>query len=116
MPGFWVRFIGCIGAAGMAAVLAWSVPAAAHDHWMSRGDYRDPLFGEPCCDEHDCQPVADEDVKAAPDGYHLASGEVVPYRRVLTSEDGRYWVCRWDVHWENLRSPIRCFFAPAQSN
>lgn len=115
MRGFWT----CLGGrAAVAAVLlvAGVMPLAAHDHWMSRGDYRDPLFGEQCCDERDCQPVPDEQVRAAPDGYHLASGEVIPYRRVLTSEDGRYWVCRWDVHWESRRSPIRCFFAPPQSN
>ncbi|MEJ1938837.1 hypothetical protein WDZ92_52235 [Nostoc sp. NIES-2111] len=116
MRGFWTKAAGLAGPAAAMAVLASTAPVAAHDHWMNRGDYRDPLFGEQCCDEHDCQPIPEEQVRAAPDGYHLASGEVIPYRRVLPSEDGQYWVCRWDVHWENRRSPIRCFFAPPQSN
>lgn len=109
-------FRASLWALGLAGAWMGAAPARAHDHWINRGGYRDPLFGEQCCGDHDCVPVAEVDVRALPDGYHLASGEIVPYRRTLTSEDGRYWVCRWDVHWEKKNSPIRCFFAPLRSN
>lgn len=83
--------------------LTLCTPAAAHDHWINRGDYRSPT-GTHCCGPNDCFVIPN--VRAAPNGYILPDGEVVPFSEALISEDDDYWRCR------ATDGSRRCFFAP----
>lgn len=74
------------------AILAFSKPAHAHDHWINREHLTDPASGEWCCNEHDCNPVAVHEVA----GGYAVKGETVPYSRVIwKSKDGRWWRCEY---------------------
>jgi hypothetical protein len=109
---------------GAAIAIACFVVYAAygHDHWISRGVYRDPVHKWHCCGEDDCKPLREDEVQYRKDGYLIkATGELVPFNRVIPSEpdsdqQARFWVCRWG-HSETLDSGsvvemLRCFFAP----
>jgi hypothetical protein len=82
------------------------VLAQAHDHWINHGRYRSPVDGILCCGDNDCFLVAEQNVKITPLGYELQTGEHIPYREALISEDGRYWRCK------KADGSRRCFFAP----
>ena len=90
----------------LALVAAGPHVSLAHDHWINHGGYASPTDGVPCCSEHDCILVLDEQVTVTAQGYMLKSGERVPFREVLVSEDGRYWRC------QRHDGSRRCFFAP----
>ena len=62
----------------------------AHDHWINHGRYSSPKDGVPCCGEDDCSLVPEESVTITAKGYLLRSGERIPFREALVSEDGRY--------------------------
>ncbi|MGD9769470.1 MAG: hypothetical protein AB7U62_17685 [Pseudolabrys sp.] len=79
--------------------------AVAHDHWISRGDYRNAA-GELCCGENDCFVVTGVQHVTLPEpGYRLPSGEFIPESETLPSPDGAYWRCEWG-------GARKCFFAP----
>ena len=109
-----------------SCLLAWycilTGPAAAHDHWMSRQQFRDPVSGDWCCNEHDCQPLDSGQV-------HHVRGKVtvtIPYfgedrrftftsRRILPSGDENYWACistEATAHGRGVSLSMRCFFEP----
>src|SRR4051812_36840759 len=92
--------------ATMVLLVAGPPASQAHDHWINHGGYASPTDGVPCCSEHDCALVLDEHVTVTAQGYVLASGERIPFREALVSEDGRYWRCQ---RGDGAR---RCFFAP----
>jgi hypothetical protein len=78
----------------------------AHDHWINHGGYASPRDGIPCCGDDDCFLVPEESVRITAQGYALRSGEQIPFREALVSEDGRYWRC------QRSDGSRRCFFAP----
>lgn len=82
-------------------------PAAAHDSWIAKGQFRGPLNGEWCCGDHDCVVIPAQSVKPNGIGYDVAShAETVPYKEVLPSMDGNFWRCH------RPDGSRRCFFAP----
>lgn len=90
------------------ALVALSIPALAHDSWISRGGLRNTA-GEWCCGEGDCFVVPDDQVHVTSGGYILFNKEVVPHSEVLPSQDKSYWRCKRP---DGVR---RCFFAPPMS-
>ena len=90
----------------LALLVVGSRASQAHDHWINHGNYASPTDGVHCCGEHDCTLVLDEHVRITAQGYVLASGEHIPFREALVSEDGHFWRCQRD---DGAR---RCFFAP----
>lgn len=98
-------------AAVVFAAACMPPPAAAHDHWINRGDYVDPRSGVHCCGPNDCFALPASDIEATPGGYRIRStGELVPYREVLPSEDASFWRCK------KFDGSRRCFFAPASGS
>jgi hypothetical protein len=79
-------------AIAVVAVLAGG-SAIAHDqhgnpNWITNGKFLSPIDGQHCCGVHDCL------------------NEIVPFREVQASQDGRYWRCK------KPDGTRRCFFAP----
>jgi hypothetical protein len=81
--------------------------ASAHEH-----SWYDPW----CCNDKDCAVYSPDDVLlVGPSGYHLATGEVIPYSAAKPSPDGRYHRCvqTWDQSDEGRpKGSTRCFYAP----
>jgi len=87
-------------------LLAVGSPAFTHDHWISKGAYRNPA-GEWCCGAGDCFSISGETVTVSAAGYVLRElNEVVPYTEAQPSPDGAYWRCK------RPDGTRRCFFAP----
>lgn len=104
-----------VGTFSIALVLFVSTGTAiAHDDWISRNQFYDPMSRAWCCDEHDCFPLAVEKVKVMGTGFVVEGQYFVARHRVLPSSDGQYWAC---FNGEG-RGPhdrpkgVRCFFAP----
>jgi len=54
--------------------------ALGHDHWISRGEYRDPVTKEWCCGAFDCFEISEKDVRVTPNGVEIISTkETVPF-------------------------------------
>lgn len=105
----------------------FSLPASAHDIWISKGSYKNPA-GEWCCGAEDCGVVSPGAVHAVKGGYSVRGtvtygvgvtgnekdgpthqepvNEIVPYSQALPSPDGAYWRCK------RPDGTPRCFFAP----
>ena len=100
------RVVG-VALAGVLAAFSASVALAHDDYdWIRRRGHLS-ADGKPCCGKEDCTALAPEQVKQTPDGYSLLEfGLVVPYRRTLASEDGKFWLCMTSI------TKVRCFFAP----
>ena len=95
-------------AAALCLILALLPSSAlAHDEWINRGGYKNKI-GEWCCGEGDCFTVQPFELKA--DGYHLPTGEWIPFNEPLPSPDGQLWVCR------RPDKTRRCVFAPRPSS
>src|SRR3954466_7343968 len=75
----------------MALLVAGPSASQAHDHWINHGNYASPMDGIRCCGENDFFLVLDEHVTITSQGYVLTSGEHIPFREALVSEDGHYW-------------------------
>jgi len=90
----------------MAFLVAGLQVSLAHDHWINHGNYASPTDGIRCCGENDCFLVLEGNVSITAQGYVLTSGEHIPFREALVSEDGRYWRC------QRHDGSRRCFFAP----
>ena len=89
----------------------------AHDSWISRHQYSDPESRDWCCDEHDCFPLDDADVRAINEGFELNGKYFVARQRVLPSGDGQYSACfNTGGKGPHAREKeVRCFFAPVNS-
>ena len=96
------------------SVLASSGEAFAHDNWISRQRFKDPASRSWCCDENDCFPIGDEQVKATRGGFLIDGEHFVDRKRVLPSNDARFWACfngkGKGPHEKDEK--VRCFFAP----
>jgi hypothetical protein len=96
--------------AAAAALIAGG--ALAHDqhgnpNWIANGRFISPIDGQHCCGVHDCFVLSDDDVKEVAGGVLVVSmNEVVPFKEVQISKDGRYWRCK------KADGSRRCFFAP----
>jgi hypothetical protein len=95
-------------------LLASSPGVFAHDNWISRQQFYDPNSRAWCCDEHDCVPLDDEDVRATVGGFEIDGQYFVARQRVLPSGDGQYWACfNTGGKGPHAREKeVRCFFAP----
>jgi hypothetical protein len=71
----------------LALLVAGPRASQAHDHWINHGNYVSPTNGVRCCGEHDCILVLEEQVTITAQGYVLTSGERIPFREALVSED-----------------------------
>lgn len=83
--------------------------ARAHDDydWIRQGEYRGPTNNEWCCGKEDCFEVPATRIEKTPQGILLKGNkEVVPYKEIMPSEDGKYWRC------QRPNGSRRCFFAP----
>ncbi len=87
------------------ALVGVTVPAPAHDSWISRGAHRNAA-GEWCCGEGDCFVIPSSQVSVASDGYRLFGVETVPFSEAQPSPDGAFWRCK------RPDGSRRCFFAP----
>lgn len=96
----------------VAALVASSALACAHDHWINHGRYFSPIDGSHCCGDNDCEEIPSERVESHGDGSFtfvrpgLYVTEFVPAREVQWSKDGNYWRCK------KSDGSRRCFFAP----
>ncbi len=98
-----------------AAALALSIPAVAHNSWISRGAHRNAA-GEWCCGEGDCFVIPKEQVMTTGEGYVIIRSplagigpqmhETVPFSEAQPSPDGQFWRCK------RPDGSRRCFFAP----
>lgn len=105
-----------------AVLMAFVQPADSHDSWISRNRFRDPLTGQWCCNEHDCNILSVDNIRQFKDSFEITIayfGEdkkfVVPNSRILPSLDGRYWAClstETVSRGRGVRIGVRCFFAP----
>lgn len=112
-PDSTARIIGGVGLVlSIVTLLLILIGAAsAHDHWIGRGGYRDPVSGASCCGTMDCAALRDGAVIARRGGWHVVeTGEVISYARTLDSPDGRFWRCRF-LGGER-KGQTRCLFAP----
>ena len=89
---------------------------------MSREQFRDPVSGDWCCNEKDCQPIDSGQVRHERGKVTV----VIPYfgetrrftfssSRILPSGDENYWACistEAASHGRGVRLGMRCFFEP----
>lgn len=111
-PAFKRGGAGVAGVYALVAALSLApVSARAHDWYTGSSN---PATGEPCCSVDDCQRVDPDTVRASPRGWLVApTGEVVPYREALRSQDRDFHVCRRGAWREQSQpGPIVCLFAP----
>jgi hypothetical protein len=99
------------------ALFVSSHAAFAHESWISRHQYSDPESRDWRCDEHDCFPLDDDQVRATKEGFELNGNFFVARHRVLLSGDGQYWACfNTGGKGPHAREKeVRCFFAPMNS-
>jgi len=90
----------------VGAFVSIASQTVAHDSWISRGAFRNPVNNEWCCGEGDCFVVPGNQVHVTPAGYRLVNGEIVPFHEAQPSPDGEYWRCK------RPDGSRRCFFAP----
>lgn len=100
------------GALALVLLLALPVPALPHDHWINTERIVDPVSGEWCCNEHDCEMLAVDGVKIVDGGFFIVdTGETIPAARVAwRSPDGRWWRCRYQ--WGDKTGQTRCLIGP----
>lgn len=76
-------------ALGLCFVLAFIVPAGAHE---APSGWRYPVS---CCGLRDCAPLPANALEPTPDGWRIiATGEVIPYGQVRASGDNQNHRCR----------------------
>jgi len=94
-----------------ASVLLTS-SALAHDSWINQLRLTDPMSGQWCCNDMDCEAVPAGGVAEQQDGYFIAeTREVIAKERVIwKSQDGLWWRCRF-MHGENA-GKTRCLIGP----
>lgn len=99
-----------------------AMPVQAHDMWISRGKFRDPVSGAWCCNADDCHPLEPDQVWHEDHGVTITIpyfGEthsfVVPNGRIQPSGDGQYWAClstESASRGRGVHLGVRCFFEP----
>jgi hypothetical protein len=90
----------------IAALMAFAVPAGAHDYWAD-GRRVDPMTKNLCCSGSDTTELDPSLVKAEKGGYLLTdTNEFIPFSRVQPSPDNAIWVSRWG-------GTSKCFFYPS---
>ena len=96
------------------ALFAFPHMAFGHDSWISRQQYSDPETRASCCNEHDCFPLDDDEIRVTNEGFELNGKYFVARQRVLLSGDGHYWACfNTGGKGPHAREKeVRCFFAP----
>ncbi len=98
-----------------ALVILASMPAVAHDSWISKGGYRNAA-GEWCCGEKDCKKIP---VVRWENGF-VVDGQRHLYDEFTPSPDGEVWVCYRTIYRPDFgglrtipdRGGIRCLFGP----
>lgn len=83
---------------GIAISLALAATAFAHS-W----------YDAYCCNERDCRPYPEENVRITPEGYRLHDGTLIPFSKARRSLDSDYHVCLY------RDGTVRCFYAPVGS-
>lgn len=97
----------CIVVAVVICVLFMTLPAFAHDIWISK-EHRTNDAGEWCCNGFDCKVVESGDYLVSPRGYTMtADGEFIPHAETQASGDNQFWICR------RPDKSRRCTFAPS---
>lgn len=94
----------------VAALLSATVQSSPHD---APTGWSYPIS---CCSNYDCRMIEDASVKEMSDGYHVPSGEVVPYTgdtRVRQSPDGEFHWC--SVAGEAGDVNTICLFVPPRA-
>jgi hypothetical protein len=99
---------------GVLALFISSPFVLAHDSWISRNQFYDPISGAWCCDEHDCSTLDDVAVRQMDGGFIIEDRHFVARHRVLPSSDDQYWACfnTGGKGPHGREKEIRCFFAP----
>jgi hypothetical protein len=93
----------------IAFALLGTSSAAAHDSWINRSRLVDPVSGQWCCNHLDCAEIPADGLREVSGGFSVAAtGEIIPYNRVIwSSQDGAWWRCR------NLQNnSTRCLIGP----
>lgn len=94
---------------------AFITPAAPHDRWAN-GEVVPAWVKRYCCGPEDVRHLRAQQVKAAPDGWHIEGYPTpIPYGTEQVSQDGDYWVF-YRVYANGDVSPIFCFFVPPQGS
>lgn len=93
-----------------ATSLSFYSRTQAHDHWINRGDYSDPVYGWRCCGDTDCLPIPMDKLKATAVGWLLPDGAIIPYARGIPTLDGLAYTCRWGSEQMGTGNPYRCLF------
>src|SRR5262245_57412884 len=103
-----------LGIFAALTILGSTQVAVAHDNWILRQRFHDPVSRSWCCDEHDWLPIDEEEVEVTGNGFLLSGRYFVARERVLPSNDTQFWVYfnpeRKGIH-ERAKN-VRCFFAP----
>ena len=99
---------------GVLALFISSPFVLAHDSWISRHEFYDPVSGAWCCDKHDCSALDDIEVRQVGGGFIIEGGHFIARQRVLPSSDDQYWACfnTGGKGPHQREKEVRCFFAP----
>ena len=96
------------------ALLVLPIPVLAHEHWISRQQFRDPVSGAWCCNEHDCKVLDLRQIRETAGGFLIGGMYFVTRERVLPSSDESYWACftNGGTGAHEHQPGIRCLFVP----
>ena len=75
-----------VSAAMLIIALFGVTLAQAHDHWVSKGGYKNAA-GEWCCGSYDCK--AHEATFSTALGWIIETGEIVPYDEGILDKNGK---------------------------
>lgn len=93
----------------LLVVIVGEKKAHAHDVWAD-GSAIPAWVKASCCGPADAHLLNASQIHMLSDGIHIDGiATVVPYERVLPSQDGQIWAF-WPVEAGNLTPPIYCFF------
>jgi len=97
-------------AAGILVFILVKACSQAHAHDAPSG-WKYPFA---CCSGVDCRPVDKTWINMQPDGYHLPTGEVVPFSssKLRSSPDGLY---HWCTKYGKDDTDTNCLFVPPRS-
>jgi hypothetical protein len=90
----------------LAGLIFIATPMDAHDHWINHGQYLDPVTGQHCCSEQDCQPLSEADIETimpTGNGGLTVQGFTFQRGQLHKSEDGKWYRCA-----------NRCVFRPVE--
>lgn len=84
-----------------------------HEHWINQEKLTDPISGEWCCNEYDCNPLPVGGVSQQRHGVLIfETGEIIPNDRIIwKSPDGQWWRC----HRNDEQKSTRCLIGPPPS-